>query len=108
MTLSGVVKTLQEKLGADFGKMFGHSQGVALKRVKSGSDEVVVLRQRAVLDPSVDALVKSAIAKGLLAKSDGSLKPSNEAKLNAEKRLADLEKEKAKATTPTVQVNVKA
>ena len=106
LTLAGVVKTLQEKLGADFGKMFGHSQGIDLKRVKSGSDEVVVLRQRAVLDPSVDALVNSAIGKGLLSKSNGALKPSNEAKLNAERRLAELEKEKAKATTPTVQVNV--
>ena len=107
LTLTGVLKVLQEKLGPDFGKMFGYSQGIGLKRVKSGSDEVVVLRQRAVLDPAVDALVTAAIGKGLLSKSSGSLKPSNEVKANAEKWLAALEKEKA-GKVPSVQVNVKA
>ena len=101
------MKTLQAKLGEDFGKMFGHEQGIDLKRVKMGKDEVVVLRQRSAMDPAVDALVKGALGKGLLKRTNGALTPSQEAKLNAEARLAALEKiEKAKV--PAVQVNVQA
>ena len=108
LTLAGVIKTLQEKLGAEeFSKMFGHEQGIALKKVKMGKDDVVVLRQRAAMDASVAAKVKSAMDKGLLARTNGALTPSTEAKLNAEKMLAALEKEKA-AKVPAVQVNVRA
>ena len=119
LTLTGVIKTLQEKLGADFAKIFGHSQGVDLKRAKIGSDEVVILRQTAAMDAAVDAQVESAIEKGLLTKTNGALSPSAEAKALAEEKLEKLEaelkaereaklaKEAAKSAAPTVQVTIK-
>lgn len=104
-----IIQMLQDKLGNAFNVIFpSYDINIELRKDKPGDDGIVELKRDMALYPATQKKVEEGMAKGLLARWNGSLTSQKEALAAAQEELLALEKavEEAKKNVANAQAAV--